>query len=360
MAKIIPYIRFKALLADGSPAVGYVLKAFLAGTSTPVALFTSQDQSATHPIGGVVLDGNGEAQIWGAPNIAYKLELRTDADVVVPGWPIDNFNVAEAGYFTALSATGAATLGSLTVSGATVLAALSMSGQLTSTVAIGTPPLIVASTTKVTNLNVDSLDGSDWTTLPTLLQGQENNAVKIKSGGRSVNPSPGLDVTIEAGDALGSDAGGNVIEKPTAGSTAVNHGGVVLQAPNNSQWTRGYTIEEITLNTGGTTTDSAADLLPANSIIEAVVARVTVTIATATDWKLGDSAQAARFTAAQTGLTAGTTVVGLNHADPTVATANLGPVQSAAAKLRITTTGTPSAGKIRVIVFYRTFVPPTS
>jgi hypothetical protein len=39
---------------------------------------------------------------------------------------------------------------------------LSATGQLTSTVADGTAPMVVTSTTKVTNLNVDKLDGADW------------------------------------------------------------------------------------------------------------------------------------------------------------------------------------------------------
>jgi hypothetical protein len=39
---------------------------------------------------------------------------------------------------------------------------LSATGQLTSTVADGTAPMVVTSTTKVANLNVDKLDGADW------------------------------------------------------------------------------------------------------------------------------------------------------------------------------------------------------
>jgi len=35
-------------------------------------------------------------------------------------------------------------------------------GQITSTVSTGTAPLVIASTTKVTNLNADQLDGADW------------------------------------------------------------------------------------------------------------------------------------------------------------------------------------------------------
>lgn len=127
---------------------------------------------------------------------------------------------------------------------------------------------------------------------------------------------------------------------------------------NNAQWIRGNLSEEITLSTSGLTTNSDANLLPANSIIEAVVGRVTTTITTATDWKLGDGTIAGRFSAANSTLTAGTTQVGLVHIDQT---GTSGPRQAAAAALRITCTGAnPGAGKIRVTVFYRQFVPPTS
>ena len=39
---------------------------------------------------------------------------------------------------------------------------LSATGAITSTLVTGTAPLVIASTTKVTNLNVDQLDGADW------------------------------------------------------------------------------------------------------------------------------------------------------------------------------------------------------
>jgi hypothetical protein len=39
---------------------------------------------------------------------------------------------------------------------------LSATGAITSTLVTGTAPLVVASTTKVTNLNVDQLDSADW------------------------------------------------------------------------------------------------------------------------------------------------------------------------------------------------------
>lgn len=130
-----------------------------------------------------------------------------------------------------------------------------------------------------------------------------------------------------------------------------------ITTTNGAYWEQASASELITLSTSGTTTDSTAFLLPANSVIEAVVARVTTTIVTATNWKLGDATTSGRFTAANATLAAGTTDIGLVHVDQTGAA---GPKQTAAAKLRITTTGTPSAGVVRVTVFYRTFVAPTS
>jgi hypothetical protein len=184
----------------------------------------------------------------------------------------------------------------------------------------------------------------------------------------------GPDVKIQPADGLYDyGAGGNIVLQQAIGPGTGSGASIkevgraatftrIQQTPNGAEWYRGYITEEITLSTSGTTTDSTANMLPANAIIEAVVARVTQTITTATDWKLGDSVQAARFLAAQSGsqLTAGATAVGLAHADPTVASSALGPVQTSAAKLRVTTTGTPGAGKIRIAVFYRSFVAPTS
>lgn len=127
-----------------------------------------------------------------------------------------------------------------------------------------------------------------------------------------------------------------------------------------AEWQRGASSELLTLSTSGTTTDTTANLLPADAIIEAVVVRITTTITTATDWSVGDPTTATRFCNAHATLTAGTTRVCLAHQQGSIATDATGPVQSAAAKVRITTTGTPGAGAIRITVFWRKFVAPTS
>jgi hypothetical protein len=112
--------------------------------------------------------------------------------------------------------------------------------------------------------------------------------------------------------------------------------------------------EDITLATGATTTDSTANLLPANSVILAVMGQVLTTItSSATGWSLCDATTAARFTANNTTLTAGTFDVGFLQWGGAVSTDAAGPTQASAAKLRITCAGgNPGAGKIRATVFY--------
>lgn len=51
---------------------------------------------------------------------------------------------------------------SVVVGNAGSFTTLTASGQITSSLATGTAPLVIASTTKVANLNVDLLDGTDW------------------------------------------------------------------------------------------------------------------------------------------------------------------------------------------------------
>lgn len=155
---------------------------------------------------------------------------------------------------------------------------------------------------------------------------------------------------------------GGVSATTIAGSGALTVTGAALNqaTANGANLAITSASEEITLSTSGTTTDSTANLLPAGSIILGVVARVTTTITTATDWSLGDGTTAARFAAANSTLTAGTTSIGLAHWSGAISTLAAGPSQAAAAKLRITTTGTPGAGKIRVTVFALTHTAPTS
>lgn len=158
--------------------------------------------------------------------------------------------------------------------------------------------------------------------------------------------------------ATSANTANRIVKRNSSG--VFNISGVELEAGNSAKWIKGFTNEEITLNTGSTTTDSTADLLPANSIIEAVVAVIDVTITTATTITIGDPTTATRFISSFPGMGAGNQRVGLNHQKGSVTTDAAGPTQTSAAKVRITTDVNPGAGKIRVVVFYSQFIAPSA
>lgn len=197
---------------------------------------------------------------------------------------------------------------------------------------------------------------------------------------------PGLTFVGDTNTGISNGAAGDVLSFITGGSSiaAINTAGLTASSNNaydiasfrnisslsgnitQSNPTGGATCvigqihESLTLSTSGTTTDTTANLLPANSLILGVTARVTTTITTATDWSLGDATIATRFASANAVMTAGSTSVGLNHLKGGVALDTTGPVQVAAAKLRVTTTLTPGAGVIRLTVFYMQFTAPAA
>lgn len=163
------------------------------------------------------------------------------------------------------------------------------------------------------------------------------------------------DVGIGSGSALGA-----------ADTVVVYAGGLgVADAPvqfrttgNNASYReQGISTELLTLSVGGTTTDTAANLLPAGSLIEAVVTRVTTAITGAgvTSFSVGDATIGGRFSTLNA-LALGSTSIGTLHQD---ATGTSGPRQTAAAKVRITAVGaTPTGGIVRIIVYYSTYTIP--
>ena len=193
-----------------------------------------------------------------------------------------------------------------------------------------------------------------WDVSPSGLRVLSAGVVTWSSSSSSIaSPDTGLSRISAGVVGVGTGAAGSF-----AGTVKATQ--LLEESANGAQWIQGQASELLTLSTGGTTTDTTANLLPAGAIIEAVVARVTTTITTATSWQLGDPTTAGRFTAANATMAAGTTDIGILHWSGAVATLAAGPSQAAAAKVRVTTVGTPGAGVIRITVFYRQFTAPTS
>lgn len=114
--------------------------------------------------------------------------------------------------------------------------------------------------------------------------------------------------------------------------------------------------ETITFSGTGATADSTSGLLPAASIILAVMGTVTTAISgtTITGWSLGEATTADRW-GSSLGLTVGSTNSAAYHTPwlGSISTDATGPTQAAAAAIRITGTGggsTVAAGAVRVTV----------
>lgn len=109
-----------------------------------------------------------------------------------------------------------------------------------------------------------------------------------------------------------------------------------------------------TVNTGSATTTTGQTCLPANSVIDAVVYRITTSIATAASFTVGVSGATSQFCSTQSTLTSGTTGVCFVQAGSSA------EKQTSAAAVVVTFNTTPGAGAIRLIVYYHTWTPPTS
>lgn len=136
-----------------------------------------------------------------------------------------------------------------------------------------------------------------------------------------------------------------------SGTLTATGGDLVLVTANGATMTIGSVSENITLNTGGTTTYGTTDLVPAYSSFLGAVARVTTTITTATDWTIS--------------LDADTTVLANTNSTMTAGTQSVKVVFEAGGgntpdRFKIVTTGTPGAGAIRVTLFYLSYTAPTS
>jgi hypothetical protein len=90
MALLSPAPKLQFFGTDGLPLVGGKLYTYAAGTTTPIATYTDNTQASlnTNPI---ILDSNGQADVWLSETVTYKYTL-TDADNV-PLFTVDYVSV---------------------------------------------------------------------------------------------------------------------------------------------------------------------------------------------------------------------------------------------------------------------------
>ena len=122
MASLSPPPKLQFFGSDGLPLVGGKLYTYAAGTTTPLASYTDHT-GVTKNTNPVILDSNGEADVWLPDTTSYKYVLKTSADVLlytvdyvaVPvttnsfaSPPAIGSGTPNSGTFTTLNVTGAA------------------------------------------------------------------------------------------------------------------------------------------------------------------------------------------------------------------------------------------------------------
>jgi len=87
MGNLAPVLRTRFFDSNGDPLAGGKLHAFQAGTSTPQATYTTENL-ATPNANPVILDANGEADVWLDQALSYKFRLDDSTDVTQ--WTTDD------------------------------------------------------------------------------------------------------------------------------------------------------------------------------------------------------------------------------------------------------------------------------
>lgn len=137
------------------------------------------------------------------------------------------------------------------------------------------------------------------------------------------------------------------------GANLLNSNSSIARAGANGQAiTQLQSLTELTTITAAATTDTTIQM-PAGAVVLGVSVRVTTAIPTATNFTVGDSGSAARFSTAAVSAAA-------NSTDPGT---KAGAYYNATAlSVRITPDASPVAntGRVRVTIYYYSVTPPTS
>lgn len=144
------------------------------------------------------------------------------------------------------------TLISIVVGNAGVFTTVSASGQITSSLVTGTAPLVIASTTKVANLNADLLDGTDWNAPGTIGAGTPSAATFTTMTATTING------TVATAAQPNITSLGTLVTG-TAAAAGTGAGTATLVGRLNSQFTQ-------VGNIGAGTDDLMTYSLPANSL----------------------------------------------------------------------------------------------
>lgn len=212
------------LTVQGTATIGSVLQMTASGnTKAAINAYGGDGNGIALAIGGgaATIVGAGESAGVASANVAYNLEslyLTSDG-------AINLMTNLQNGWSSGVTALSLATNGAATFSGTIVAGSTIQGTQLKSTVATGTAPLTVNSTTVVTNFNADLLDGYDSSYFAPA-SGSANyiqNTTSAQSANFNITGSGTIGSSLQIGAALGPAAGNTLtVNAGTLGSTVGN------------------------------------------------------------------------------------------------------------------------------------------
>jgi hypothetical protein len=252
VATISPEPRLQFFANDGSFLVGGKLYTYAAGTTTPLATYTTSTGliANTNP---VILDSRGEASVW-LTSAKYKFVLKTAADVEV--WTQDQLQ----GYASAdgtnaygtwpISITGNAATATLATTATTATTATSVTGGYVSKIIAGTN-VTIAPTSGVGDVTINMVGANVGTV--TSVSGAGTSGFTLTGG--PITSSGTLTVTPPApstsGNVLTSD-GTNWTSAAPAGTTLNAIGSYAMGFyAGTGGLSAGATIAASSLNYGG-------------------------------------------------------------------------------------------------------------
>jgi hypothetical protein len=251
--KTIPIAAFCAVLGAGVVALAtqtnYLGTVFIADTTTPAnQLKVNSDGSINANVSGgggsgtvtSVATGNG---LSGGPITTTGTISCNQATSAAFGCvEVDGTTItAAAGVISAAAGAGPF----LPLAGGTLTGPVSTNSQITSTLATGTAPLVVASTTNVANLNASSLSGATF-------------AAPGAIGGTTASTGKFTTATIGAGSAITSSGPGGALGSNAFNSTAFISGltvgttTITSGSSTNIEYNNGGVLGEYTISGTGT------------------------------------------------------------------------------------------------------------
>lgn len=133
MTVLAPAPKAQFLSATGAPLAGGKVYTYAAGTTTPLATYTSYTGGSanTNPI---ILDARGEADIWYTNGVSYKVVLKDSTDSTI--WTVDNMAIA--------GSMATQNSNNVTITGGTIGSGVTFNGNTTGTASNVTGVVAVA------------------------------------------------------------------------------------------------------------------------------------------------------------------------------------------------------------------------